>query len=106
MTAIGNLLQLSLYLRRRVGGFEGMRIARTLIRVAFASLLVCGALFSGLVALHQRWHGGIVREGLTVLGAFGFALIAGYGVMKLLRVEELETVESLAGSLRRRLLGR
>ncbi len=105
-TAIGNLIQLSLYLRRRVGGFEGRRIARTLLRVAFASVLVCGALFAALVALHGRWHGGIVPEGITVFVAFVFAVVAGYGVMKLLRVEELETVESLAGSLRRRLLGR
>ena len=106
LTAMVNFLQLALYLRRRVGRFEGRRIATTVIRVALASMVAVGGCWLGLVLLGERWHHGFFPTALVVLGGFAFALAAGYGLMKLARVEELETVEQLGGSLAARLTGR
>jgi peptidoglycan biosynthesis protein MviN/MurJ (putative lipid II flippase) len=106
VTSIGNMLQLGFYLRRRVGLIEGRRMVTTVVRVGLAGalvVLVCGL---GLVALGERWQGHLLREAAVVLGAFVFALAAGFGLMKLLRVEELRTAEELvalmAGRFRRR----
>ena len=106
LTAIANFTQLTWYLRRRVGRFEGRRIAGTLLRVGVASAVAVGGCALGLVALGERWHHGIVAAGLTVLAAAVFALGAGYGLMKVTRVEELDTVEALIAGLTRRVTGR
>jgi putative peptidoglycan lipid II flippase len=103
LTAMVNFLQLSLYLRRRVGRFEGRRIATTLMRVALASLIAAGGCAAGLALLGERWHHGLVPTALVVLAGFAFALVSGYALMKWARVEELETVESLAASIAARL---
>jgi putative peptidoglycan lipid II flippase len=103
LTAMVNFLQLSLYLRRRVGRFEGRRIATTLMRVALASLIAAGGCAAGLALLGERWHHGLVRTALVVLAGFAFALVSGYALMKWARVEELGTVESLAASIAGRL---
>ena len=103
LTAMVNFLQLALYLRRRVGRFEGRRIATSVMRVALASLLAVGGCALGLALLGERWHHGLVRTALVVAAGFAFALSAGYALMKWTRVEELETVEQLAVSLAGRL---
>ena len=106
LTAIVNFAQLTWYLRRRVGRFEGRRIATTLLRVGLASTVAVGGCALALAALGERWHHGLVGAGLVVLGAAGFALAAGYGLMKLTRVEELDTLEALVVALGRRMTGR
>ncbi|MBI1798930.1 MAG: murein biosynthesis integral membrane protein MurJ [Candidatus Eisenbacteria bacterium] len=106
LTAIVNFLQLTFYLRRKVGRFEGRRIANTIVRVALAAAAAGGGCALGLAALGERWHHGFVPSALVVAAGFAFALATGWGLMKLTRVEELETVEALVGALARRVLGR
>ena len=106
VTAIANLLQLAWYLRRRVGPLEGRRMLDTLGRVAVASAIAalpCAAL---LRWMGDAGRGGVASQLVTVGGGLLVALAAGYGAMKLLRVDELATVERLVGSLGRRLLRR
>jgi putative peptidoglycan lipid II flippase len=105
-TAIGNVLQLVFYLRRRVGVLDGRRMLGTLARVTLAAALACGACAIAMRFLGERWHGGLAREAATTLGGALLALVVGYGAMKVLRVEELATVEDLARGLVRRLRGR
>jgi len=106
VTSIGNLLQLAFYLRRRVGPIEGGRILGTFARVAFASLGIA-ALCGGLLALlGDRWHHGWLAAGLTVAASGALAAGAGFALMRLLRVEELDAVVALAAAIPRRLRGR
>lgn len=103
ITAMGNLLQLAFYLRRRVGLLDGRRMLGTLVRVAIASAgfgLACGV---GLLALGERWHGGILPELAAVLAGLTLALAVGWGLMKLLGVEELHALEDLVRVVRDRL---
>ena len=102
MAAAVNLLQLSLYLRGRIGGFDARRIISTLVRVLAASLAVGALLWLGLHALGGAWHRGHVRVLGTVLASAVAAAALGYGALKLARVEELVLVEDLGRSLGRR----
>ncbi len=104
-TAMGNFLQLTFYLRRRIGPLEGRRIASTVLRVLVASLLVALACVGLLRALGGWWHHGFMREAITVLAGFGVAVALGAFTMKLLRVEELGVVSELGRALRRRVRG-
>ncbi len=106
VTAIASLLQLTWYLRRRVGALEGRRMLNTLWRVSAAASL---AALLGATAL--RWlgdggRGNLAAEAGAVALMLSLTLAAGYGAMRLLRVEELATVEQMARSLTRRLFGR
>jgi putative peptidoglycan lipid II flippase len=103
IAAAANLLQLALYLRGRIGGFEARRIAATLARVLLASVLVGAALWLGLHAMGEGWHRGHVRVLATVAGAGVVALVLGGTALRLTRVEELAVVTDLARSLARRL---
>jgi hypothetical protein len=53
----------------------------------------------------ERWQGHLLRESAVVTAGFAFAIAAGFALMKLLRVEELRTIEELAGQMKARLLG-
>jgi len=106
LTAIASLLQLTWYLRRRVGPLEGRRMLNTLWRVgaaaSLAALLVAGVL---------RWlgdgaRGGLATEAAAVAGLLALAVAAGWAAMRWLQVEELATVEQLVRSAARRLRGR
>jgi putative peptidoglycan lipid II flippase len=103
LAAVANLAQLAFGLRRRLGGFEGGRIAATLLRVLAASAGVGAVLWFGLRALGDHWrHGHLAQLGTVAAGlALGAAL--GWAALKLARVEELAVLEDLARSLRRRL---
>jgi putative peptidoglycan lipid II flippase len=103
-TSIVNMLQLAYFLRRRVGPIEGRRILNTIGRVGLAGTLVVFACGFALAALGERWQGHLLGEAAVVAGGFVFAVVAGFALMKLLRVEELGTVEELAGLMRARLL--
>ncbi len=102
VAAAANLVQLSLYLRGRIGGFEAARIAGTLARVLLASAAVGVLLWLGLRATGGAWHRGHVRGLVTVLGAALAGGALGWGALRLARVEELAAVEGLARSLLRR----
>ena len=105
VTAIASLVQLTWYLRRRVGPLEGGRMLNTLWRVSAAAALA--AVVSGLAlrALGGAGHGNPFAQAGIVAGLLALALGVGYAAMKLLRVEELATVEQLTRSLGRRLRG-
>jgi putative peptidoglycan lipid II flippase len=106
VTAIGNLLQLALYLRRRVGPLEGRRIAGSALKVAIAAGVGTVACAGGLIALHDAWHGRLVARATVVAAGFLVAVLTGYAGMKLLRVEELDVIEGLGRSMAARLLRR
>ncbi len=101
-TSIVNLLQLGFYLRRRVGPIEARRMLNTITRVGLAAGVVVAACALGLAWLGGRWQGHLAGEAAVVAGAFVLAIALGYGLMKLLRVEELKTAEELAGLVRSR----
>ncbi len=105
-TAVVNMLQLVFYLRRRLGLIDGRHILRTLLRVGSASLIVglgCGL---GLARLGSAWHQGVLVEAGFVLAALLVAAGAGWGLMRVFGVEELEALASLARSVARRVTGR
>ncbi len=106
VTSIANLLQLAWFLRRRLGPLEGGRMLATLWRVGLASAIATLPCALALRALGGAGRGGLAVEGAVVAGGLALALAVGYGAMKVFRVEELATVERLAGSLVRRLTGR
>jgi len=102
IAAAANLLQLTLYLRGRIGGFEAGRIASTLVRVLAASLGVGVLLWLALHAVGGSWHRGHVRVLVTVLAGALVAGALGYGALKAARVEEVSLLEDAARSLLRR----
>ncbi len=101
-----NLLQLLFYIRRRVGRFGGRRVLDSALRAGGASLLAGLAGWGVLRSLGTAWHRGILVEGAVV--ALSFAMMGGlsWSLMRLFRVRELATIESLARGLARRLLRR
>jgi putative peptidoglycan lipid II flippase len=106
VAAAVNLLQLLVYIRRRVGRFGGRRVLDSALRAGAASALA-GLVCAGALALAgDAWHRGIAVEAVVV--AVGSALMLGlsWALMRLFRVRELATVESLARSAVRRVTGR
>jgi putative peptidoglycan lipid II flippase len=101
-SALANVSQLAFLLRGRIGGFEGRRIAATLLRVAVASVIV-GAALAGILALAGSGvtHGHVALLG-TVLVSAAVALALFWGSLRLARVEELALFEDAAGSVVRR----
>jgi putative peptidoglycan lipid II flippase len=106
VTAIASLIQLGGYLRRRIGRIEGRRMLRTLARVGLASALAVLPCAIGLRALGPAARGGLAVEALVVAVAGLLCLGLGYAAMRLLRVEELGSLEQLARALGRRLIAR
>jgi putative peptidoglycan lipid II flippase len=106
VTAIANLIQLAWYLRRRVGPLEGRRMLNTLWRVAAAAAVAALPCAGALRWLGGAGRGGLGAEAGLVAGLLTLALATGYAAMRLLRVEELASVEQLARSLGRKLRGR
>jgi putative peptidoglycan lipid II flippase len=105
-TSIANFLQLAWHLRRRVGPLEGTRMLNTLWRVSVAAGLACLATVLLLRLLDPHLPGGIRGDAIAVAVGGVVALGVGYGAMRLLRVEELSTVEALFAALRARVTGR
>jgi putative peptidoglycan lipid II flippase len=105
ITSVVNLLQLTFYLRRRLGRFEGSRMLATAGRVGAAAAGAAGLCAAGLLALGDRWHGGAIVEGATVLAGAALAVPVGWAIMRALRVEELGAAEEIATSALSRLRG-
>jgi putative peptidoglycan lipid II flippase len=101
-----NLLQLLYYIRRRVGRFGGRRVLASTLRAGAASLLAGLACWAALYSLRGAWHRGFLAETAVVLGGSGLMMALTWGLMRLFRVQELRTLESLAGGLVRRVTGR
>ncbi|HYM80786.1 MAG TPA: murein biosynthesis integral membrane protein MurJ [Candidatus Limnocylindria bacterium] len=106
LTALANMIQLALLLRRRIGLLEGRRIAGSLVRVLISGGLVSGACWLGVRLSGDAWQRGLAPELVTVGLALAFAVAAGYGCMRLLKVPELGVVETLIGEQWRRLRDR
>ena len=98
-TAVANLLQLAIYLRRRIGPMEGARILRTAVRVALVSALAVAPSAIGLALLkgaeRGRWPAelAVVAVSLALTGALGLVLA------RVLGVEELPALKELVGSV-------
>jgi putative peptidoglycan lipid II flippase len=106
VTSIASLLQLTWYMRRRLGPLEGRRMLNTAVRVAASAVI---AVLPGLLLLRwvdARLGGGTVAAAIEVAAGAALALAIGYGAMRALRVEELGTVEALFAAVRRRMIGR
>ena len=104
--AIASLVQLTWYLRRRVGPLEGGRMLNTLWRVSAAASLAAVVSALALRGLGDTGHAHPVAQAGMVAALLALALGVGYAAMKVLRVEELATVEQLVRSVTRRLRGR
>src|SRR6185436_7005946 len=104
-TSIGNLAQLAWFMRRRVGALEGARTLNMVARVTIASLLVA-LLCAGQLALLPLAAHGVWGRAATIAIAGLIAVAAGYGLLKLLGVEEVAALEDLARAVGRRLRGR
>jgi putative peptidoglycan lipid II flippase len=105
ITSIVNLVQLALYLRRRIGPLEGRRILGALLRVLGAAAAGAGLCAIGLSLSGGAWHRGAMAEALTVAVGFVAGGLVTYLAMKLLRVEEVAAAEDLLRGLARRLRG-
>ena len=101
-----NLLQLLFYVRRRVGRFGGRRILDSSLRAGAASLLAGLGCWAALRALGPAWHRGILVEGAVVAVLSALMVVLSWGLMRLFRVRELATIQSLARGLVRRVSGR
>jgi len=101
-----NLLQLLFYIRLRVGPFGGRRILDSSLRAGAAALAAGLVCWIALRAIGSAWHRGFLAEGAVVLA--GSALMMGltWGLMRMFRVQELRTIESLARGFVRRITGR
>ncbi len=101
-TSIMNLAQLSWGLRARLGGIDGGRMARSLVRIVAASVVTAALLAFALAALGDiTARGVLVRLGVVAGGgvlSLGVLLLA----LRVLRVEELAMVQELARSIRGR----
>jgi putative peptidoglycan lipid II flippase len=101
-----NLLQLLFYIRRRVGPFGGRRILESSLRAGAASLLAGLVCWAALFSLGPAWHRGPLVEGAVVLSGSTLMMGLTWGLMRLFRVQELRTIESLARGAVRRITGR
>jgi putative peptidoglycan lipid II flippase len=101
-----NLLQLLFYIRRRVGPFGGRRILDSSLRAGAASLLAGLACWAVLSSLGSAWRRGPLVEGAVVLAGSVLLMGLSWGLMRLFRVQELHTIESLMRGFVRRITGR
>ena len=105
-TSIANLVQLTFYLRRRIGSLEGGRIVNTSLRVLAAGAATAALCGLGLALLGARSTGGFARETLVVLGGLLIGAAGNLLVMRWLRVSEIGIVDDLLRSLRNRFFRR
>jgi len=106
LAAVVNLVQLLVYIRRRVGRFGGRRVLGSALRAGAASVLAGLACAGSLALLGTAWHRGIAIEAVVVAAGSALMLGLSWALMRLFRVRELATVESLARAALRRVTGR
>jgi len=104
VAATVNLLQLLFYIRRRVGRFGGRRVLDSFVRAGAAAVLSGLACAAGLRVLGGAWHRGVLVEGAVVAASLALTGALGWALMRLFRVRELATIQSLACGLARRLI--
>ncbi len=95
LTSISNLVQLTFYLRRRIGPVGAGDMLRALGRILAASAIAAGACVLLLVLLGERWHrgpvveAGVVALGAALMGALTWALLRAFGASDVHVVEDL-----------------
>jgi len=99
VAALANSIQLAWYLRRRIGPIEGRRITAGAARALAASVVALLPSAAALLWLGEGWRGGWMREGLFVGSSLLISIAAGWGAMKLFRVEELPAIAELGGAV-------
>lgn len=104
VTSIGNLAQLVFFMRRRLGALEGRRTLGLVLRVLIASAVAGAAAFGA--RLLPFGADSFATRGVQVAAGLFAAGVAGWGMLKLLRVEETAILEDLVTGMRRRFLGR
>src|SRR5262249_41810408 len=105
VTSLLNLGQLAFRLRSRIGGIDGRRMLRSLLRLLVASAFTGALLAIGLAALGDVSGRGVAFRALVVAGGAAGALVVGGVAMRLLRVEELGLLGGLVRSTRARWRG-
>jgi hypothetical protein len=80
-------------------------MANTTVRVLAASLMIGAACWVLLAAVGPRWHSGPIAEASVVAASLLIVAFGGHLALRVLRVEELATVDALLASLWRRLRG-
>src|SRR5262245_59489676 len=103
VTSLLNLTQLAFRLRSRIGGIDGGRILRSLLKLVIASGLTAAGLFAGLTALGDVSGRAVTFRAAVVAGGALGAIVVGGLLMRLLGVEELGLLGELGRSLRSRL---
>jgi putative peptidoglycan lipid II flippase len=105
LTSLFSLVQLLLYLRRKIGAFEFRTTLVTTLRIIVAAGFAALVVAAGLYAAGGAWHGRLLFEGLAV--ALSLLAMAGltYAGLRLMKVEELAALEDLARGLARRFGG-
>jgi putative peptidoglycan lipid II flippase len=101
-----NLLQLLFYIRRRVGPFGGRLVLDSTLRAGTASLIAGLACWGALLLLGTARYRGFLAEAAVVLAGSALLMVLTWGLMRLFRVRELDTLESLARGVARRQTGR
>lgn len=97
-TSLINLAQLSFQLRRRLGGIDGGRMARSAVRIVLVSAVAGVLLTLGLQAIGDITQRGLlVRAGVVAGGGIAGVLVLAGG-LALLRVEELGMLQELGRS--------
>src|SRR5262245_8792498 len=100
VTSLLNLTQLAFRLRSRIGGIDGGRILRSLLKLVIASGLTAAGLFAGLTALGDVSGRAVTFRAAVVAGGALGAIVVGGLLMRLLGVEELGLLGELGRSLR------
>ncbi len=103
LTSMFSLVQLLLYLRRRIGAFAFRATLTTTLRIAAAAGLAALVVGAGLRAAGTAWHRGFFAEAVTVAGSFAVMTGLTYAALRVLRVEELSALTDLARGLMRRM---
>lgn len=103
LTSVANLIQLTLYLRRRLGSIGAGEMAGAALRIVGASALGAGACVLMMVLLGERWHRGPLIEGAVVALSAAIMAALTWAGLRLLRVDDVGVIEDLARSVFRRM---
>jgi putative peptidoglycan lipid II flippase len=102
--ALVNFLLLALFMRSRIQRLEGRRLAKTVLRISAASLLMAGAAWLASDLATTLPLRGLPLHLVQVIGGIGCAASVFYFACRFLQVQELdETVGAIAGRVARSL---
>lgn len=95
IAATGHLIALTIFIRKRLHGIEGGKIARSLVKVCVATAVMGLACWATKLGMAQVVHVEMRRgAALTVLAAMVVAIIVYLAAIRLLKVDEAEFIMS------------